>query len=98
MTAVRDGEDLWLPRRCRLEIRGSADPNDLPRPGSVVEVLARIRGNQRSPLLVVASIRLVKATGESRLLPAIRDRLAHDLLRAAGTRVGRIRAAEMEEG
>jgi DNA internalization-related competence protein ComEC/Rec2 len=95
VTATQDDEDLWLPRSCRLEIRGSADPNALPLPGSVVEVLARIRGNHRSPLLVVSSNRLVRASGERRLLPSIRDRLAHNLLRAAGTRAGRIRAAEM---
>ncbi|MCW8984694.1 MAG: ComEC/Rec2 family competence protein, partial [Thermoanaerobaculales bacterium] len=95
VTATREDEGLWLPRRCRLEVRGSANPDALPRPGSVVEVLARIRGNHRSPLLVVASNRLMQASGDRRLLPTIRDRLAHDLLRAAGTRAGRIRAAEM---
>jgi competence protein ComEC len=95
VTASRDDEDLWLPRRCRLEIRGSADPNALPRPGSVVDVLARVRGHHRSPLLVVASDRLVQDTGDRRLLPAIRNRLAHDLLRAAGTDADRIRTAEM---
>jgi competence protein ComEC len=93
---VRRGNgELRLPGSCRLEVRGSANPKDLPRPGSVVEVLARIRGNHRSPLLVVASNRLVQATGDRRLLPTIRDRLAHDLLRAAGTNAKRIRAAEM---
>jgi competence protein ComEC len=96
VVTVRQGaEDLRLPRRCRLEIRGSANPNTLPRPGSVVDVLARIRGHHRSPLLVVASDRLVQTTGDRRLLPAIRHRLAHDLLRAAGTDVDRIRTAEM---
>ena len=64
-------------------------------PGSVVEVLARIRGNHRSPLLVVASNRLVQATGDRRLLPTIRNRLVRDLLQAAGTDAKRIRAAEM---
>ncbi|MCJ7756449.1 MAG: DNA internalization-related competence protein ComEC/Rec2, partial [Thermoanaerobaculales bacterium] len=95
VTASRGDEELWLPRRCRLEIRGSTNPNALPRPGSVVEVLARIRGNHRSPLLVVASNRLVQTSGDRRLLPTIRDRLAHDLLRAAGTNANRIRTAEM---
>jgi competence protein ComEC len=95
VTARKVDEDLPLPRRCRLEIRGSVNPNALPRPGSVVEVLARIRGNHRSPLLVVASNRLVQASGDQRLLPTIRDRLASGLLRAAGTDADRIRTAEM---
>ncbi|MDH3813692.1 MAG: DNA internalization-related competence protein ComEC/Rec2 [Acidobacteriota bacterium] len=95
VSASQGDEELWLPRRCRLEIRGSANPNALPRPGSVVEVLAQIRGNHRSPLLVVASNRLVQTSGGRRLLPSIRDRLAHDLLRAAGTDANRIRTAEM---
>jgi len=95
VTANQGDEDLWLPRRCRLEVRGSANPNTLPEPGTVVEVLARIRGNHRSPLLVVASERLVQTSGDRRLLPTIRDRLARDLLRAAGTDADRIRTAEM---
>ena len=95
VAASEADEEIWLPGRCRLEIRGSANPNALPRPGSVVEVLARIRGNHRSPLLVVASDRLVQPSGDRRLLPSIRDRLAHDLLRAAGTDANRIRTAEM---
>jgi competence protein ComEC len=60
-----------------------------------VEILARVRGSPRNPLLVIASDRLLRATGERHLLPAIRNRLAHDLFRAAGTDVDRIRAAEM---
>jgi competence protein ComEC len=95
VTASQGGEDLRLPRHCRLEIRGSANPNALPRPGTVVEVLARVRGNHRSPLLVVASSRLVQISGDRRLLPTIRDRLAGDLLQAAGTDAKRIRTAEM---
>ena len=95
LTSRQDDKELELPRHCRLEIRGSANPNTLPRPGSVVEVLARIRGNHRSPLLVVASNRLVQTSGDRRLLPTIRDRLARDLLRAAGTNANRIRTSEM---
>ena len=95
LTASHGDQDLQLPRHCRLEIRGSANPNALPRPGSVVEVLARIRGHHRSPLLVVASNRLVQASSDRRLLPTVRDRLARDLLRAAGTDADHIRAAEM---
>ena len=93
--ARQNDEALRLPRRCRVEIRGSANPNGLPRPGSVVEVLARVRGNHRSPLLVVASNRLVETSDNWRLLPALRDQLAHKLLRAAGTDANRIRTAEM---
>jgi competence protein ComEC len=95
LAASHGDRNVRLPRRCRLEIRGSASPGSLPEPGSVVEVLAGVRGTHRNPLLVVASDRLVQASGGRRLLPAIRDRLAHSLLRAAGTNVDRIRAAEM---
>jgi competence protein ComEC len=44
---------------------------------------------------VVASNRLVQASGKRRVLPAFRNRLARDLLRAAGTDAERIRTAEM---
>ena len=86
---------LDLPPRCRLEVRGDADPGDLPAPGSVIDILARVRGSQTSPLLVVASARLLRNTDENRLLPYLRDRLAHRLLAAAGTSATRIRTAEM---
>jgi len=86
---------LDLPPRCRLEVRGDADPGSLPAPGSVIDILARVRGSQASPLLVVASARLLSDTGETRLLPYLRDRLARRLLAAAGTSVTRIRTAEM---
>ena len=95
LTAVHGDRAIGVPRRCRLEIRGSPHPTALPKPGAVIDLLARVRGSAGSPLLVVASNRLVKATGERRLLPALRDRLAHDLLRAAGTNADRIRSAEM---
>jgi competence protein ComEC len=95
LTSSHGDEDLRLLKRCRLEIRGSVNPNALPEPGAVVEVLARIRGNHRSPLLVVASNRLVLVTGDRRLLPTIRNRLARELLQAAGTDASRIRTAEM---
>jgi len=86
---------LALPPRCRLEVRGDADPGNLPAPGSVIDILARVRGSQTSPLLVVASARLLSDTGEIRLLPHLRDRLAQRLLAAAGTSATRIRTAEM---
>jgi competence protein ComEC len=94
--AARHGDrELQLPQRCRLEIRGSAAPGTLARPGAVIRTLARVRGSARSPLLVVDSYRLLRASGEKRFLPSFRDRLAHALLRAAGTEASRIRAAEM---
>jgi competence protein ComEC len=86
---------LNLPPRCRLEVRGDPSPGQLPAPGSVIDILARVRGSQTSPLLVVASARLLRDTGETRLLPSFRDRLARRLLTAAGTSVTRIRTAEM---
>jgi competence protein ComEC len=91
---LRDGK-VDLPPRCRLEVRGDAEPGNLPAPGSVIDILARVRGSQTSPLLVVASARLLSDTGEIRLLPNLRDRLAHRLLAAAGTSAARIRTAEM---
>jgi competence protein ComEC len=95
LKASHAGRDIRLPRRCRLEIRGSARPDALPEPGSVLEILARVGGSSRSPLLVVASKGLAEKLDGRRVLPAVRDRLARELLRAAGTDVGRIRSAEM---
>ena len=95
LQAGHGDRSLRLPRHCRLEIRGSAPPTGLPGPGTVIEVLARVRGSAGSPLLVVASKRLVQASGRRRLLPAFRDQLARELLHAAGTNVERIRSAEM---
>jgi len=86
---------LDLPPRCRLEVRGDADPGNLPAPGSVIDILARVRGSQTSPLLVVASARLLRDTGEIRRLPDLRERLARRLFTAAGTSANRIRTAEM---
>jgi competence protein ComEC len=95
LKAARGNRTIRLPRRCRLEVRGSAPSIELPGPGTVIEVLAQVRGSAGSPLLVVASKRLVQSPGRRRLLPAIRDRLARDLLGAAGTKADRIRTAEM---
>jgi competence protein ComEC len=86
---------LNLPPRCRLEVRSDPDPGELPAPGSVIDIFARVRGSQSRPLLVVASARLLRNTGETRLLPDLRNRLASRLLAAAGTSVARIRTAEM---
>ncbi len=93
--ATSNNRTLVLPPRCRLEVRGDPNPRDLPAPGSVIDVFARVRGSQSSPLLVVASARLLRNTDETRLLPNLRDRLAHRVLAAAGTSVVRIRTAEM---
>ena len=82
-------------RRCRLEVRGSVRVQDLPDPGDIVHALVSIRGSPPSPLLVASSIRLLESDGDSRPVPKLRDRLAHTLLGAAGTDVGRIRAAEL---
>jgi competence protein ComEC len=95
LAAIYQDHNLELPRTCRLEVRGSAIHRVLPKPGSVVEILARVRGNHRSPLLVVASDRLVTDTGETRRFAAFRGWLAHSLLQAAGTGADRIRAAEV---
>jgi len=95
LNAVDGDGDIRLPRRCRLEVRGSSPPLALPEAGAVIEVLARVRGTVGSPLLVIASTRLIRPSGQRRLLPAFRDRLAVDLLRAAGTKAARIRTAEM---
>jgi competence protein ComEC len=88
-------ERVKLPRSCRLEVRGNTTRAELPPPGSEIDVVARVRGQARNPLLVIASGRLVTSTGARRLLPTIRNHLAESLLAAAGTNVKRIRAAEM---
>jgi competence protein ComEC len=95
LTAGRQTQGIELPRRCRLEVRGTTRANGLPEPGSVVEILVRIRGTHRSPLLVAASPRLVIDEGDRRLYPLVRNQLAEALFRAAGTDVDRIRAAEV---
>jgi competence protein ComEC len=95
ISAHRRDREFWLPRTCLLEVRGPANRGSLPPPGSEIEILARVRGSPRSPLLVISSDRLIQATGDRRLFPTIRDRLAKHLFLAAGTDVRRIRTAEM---
>jgi len=90
-----DGHTLDLPPRCRLEVRGDADPLSLPAPGTVVDTLARVRGSPRNLLLVVSSARLLSDTGDRRVLPGLRDTLAGHLLTSAGTSARTIRAAEL---
>jgi competence protein ComEC len=82
-------------RRCRLEVRGTVNPGDLPQPGDIVRGLVSIRGSPRSPLLVTNSRSLIQATTEVHPLPALRGRLSDELLAAARTDVDRIRAAEL---
>ena len=93
-TAI-DGQTLKLPPRCRLEVRGDANPLALPPPGAVVDTLVRVRGSPQSPLLVVSSARLLKDTGDRRALPSFRNWLAARLLASAGTSARTIRAAEL---
>ncbi len=89
------GEGLKFPPRCRLEVRGEANPSSLPPPGAVVETLARVRGSPQSPLLVVSSARLLSDSGGRSALPSFRNWLADKLLSSAGTSVPTIRAAEL---
>jgi len=93
--ATQRGSDLFLPRSCPLEVRGPT-AGDLPKPGSVVKTLARVRRSRSgNPLLVVASPRVLHDTGARRPLPALRGYLASKLIAAAGTHAGRIRSAEL---
>jgi competence protein ComEC len=87
--------DLALPGTCGFEVRGETDLDQLPSPGSVVDVLAVVRGQARRPLLVASSPRLVDDTGARRFLPVLRENLARTLFVAAGTHAGRIRTAEL---
>ncbi|HSN55553.1 MAG TPA: ComEC/Rec2 family competence protein, partial [Candidatus Sulfomarinibacteraceae bacterium] len=97
LSATRAGASVPLPARSRLEIRGSVDALALPPPGAVVDVLAGVRGEPATPLLVASSPRLVEPAPDTdpAVLPRWRDRLARGLLVAAGHDVGRIRAAEL---
>ncbi len=89
------GNPVSLPRRCRVEVRGGAQKTELPQPGRVVRAIARPSGDPRRPFLVVPSPRLLDGTGEVRLVPMLRNRLAASLLVAGGTDPSRIRAAEI---
>ena len=89
------GETVDVPRRCRLEVRGTASLDDLPEPGRIVEVLVRLRGEARSPLLVASGAGLLHQSHNRRFLPTVRDSLARSLIGAAKTDADRIRAAEM---
>ncbi len=84
---------LPLAGRCGLELRGVSRRDSLPRPGSEIEVLARVRGSSFRPLLVAAP-RLLTETSATHPLPLFRDRLSTALLASAGTDIRKIRAAE----
>ncbi len=93
--ARRPSGEIDLPRRCRIEVRNAPTSDALPTPGTTVEILAAIKGPAERPLLVVASPGIIKPTGTPSGLPALRDRLARSMIRAAGTDVERLRAAEL---
>jgi competence protein ComEC len=93
--AERQNRPVHLAKSCRIDVRGANRTDDLPTPGTVVDILALPMGEAALPLLVVPSARVVRATGQRRLLPRLRDRLALDLMAAAGTDAARIRTAEL---
>jgi competence protein ComEC len=98
VTAVRalhGGRPLRIPHRSLLEVRGTSVRDLLPAPGATVEALVRIRDTTRNPLLVASSSMLLESVRRPHGIGRVRDRLAHCLLQAAGTDVGRIRAAEL---
>jgi competence protein ComEC len=92
--AHHNEKEITFPRRCTLEIRGSADPLLLPKPGTPVEVLARLRGEVSTPLLIASSPRLLKTRSQPGGMHHLRQWLVESLYKAAGTDVERIRAAE----
>jgi competence protein ComEC len=79
----------------RLEVRGVDDPGSLPRPGSKTTCLARLRGEPHRLFLVVPSARLLEVNGEPGGVAALRDGMVAALFKAAGTRLERIRSAEL---
>jgi DNA internalization-related competence protein ComEC/Rec2 len=91
--ADRTGVALPLPQPSRLEVRGVQDPTALPGPGVPFEVLAEVKGPAASPLLVIASPRLIRTLGPARGIPALRQYLVDGLTEAAGSDVHRLRAA-----
>lgn len=93
--ALHAADQFDLPRRCRLEVRTTANDIDLPRPGAGIQTLVSLKGTAQRPLLVAASPGLLKASKSPRGTPAVREYLAASLIRAAGTDPGRIRSAEL---
>ncbi len=97
-SAAIGGRTAGLPRLARLEIRGGRSVAGLPQPGSTVEGLLRIHHTPDAAstiTLVAKSPRLLRVTGPSRGLPAIREHLVTRVLEAAGTSADRIRSAEL---
>jgi len=84
-----------LPRHVRFEVRGAARSIDLPPPGTTVRMLTVVRGPPEKPRLVTASPKLLEVLAPPRGLAAARNRIANTLLESAGTRVDRIRSAEL---
>ncbi len=95
LEAEKQNLPIHLPRDLRIEVRGTARNDDLPQPGAVIDTLARPAGEFGQAILVVPSARLLQSTGRLRPLPRMRNRMAHDLIAAAGTDAARIRAAEL---
>jgi competence protein ComEC len=93
--AVHRQSPVNLPGTCRLEVRGAAEPWSLPDPGTRIAVLATVRGEPHRPLLVASSARLLTEVAAPTGLPRLRDWLAQSLLKAAGTDLQRVRAAEL---
>ncbi len=82
----------------RLEVRGRGPRHRLPDPGTVVEALASVHWSRTvvpQPFLVVSSQVLMSEVRQPAGLAGLRDRVARDLLGAAGTSAPRIRAVEL---
>jgi len=94
-SARRGDQPIPMNGRWRLEVRGTSRARDLPPAGARFTALAAIRGDAELPFLAVASPRLMETVAGPRGLPALRDRLATTLLASAGTRMRRIRSAEL---
>lgn len=95
VTASHGDRPFRIPGRPVLEVRGAVDHDQLPAPGSTIESLATVRGTTEYPLLVAPSAALLEAVVPPHGVAGVRDLLARRLLDAAGTDVGRIRAAEL---
>jgi competence protein ComEC len=95
VSAPNGERSFRIPGRSVLEVRGAADRDQLPAPGSTIESLVTVRGTTENPLLVASSSALLEAVLPPHGVAGARDRLAGGLIDAAGTDVGRIRAAEL---
>ncbi|MCK5377743.1 MAG: DNA internalization-related competence protein ComEC/Rec2 [Acidobacteria bacterium] len=93
--ASHASQGVDLPRRCRLEVRNSANDIELPPAGADIRALVALKGTAQRPLLVAASPNLLEILRSSNGAPAVREFLAASLVRAAGTDPGRIRSAEL---